>query len=619
MAKWFKKKWTKWIVIFVGVVIVAGGGIAILKVTASTNSATTTTTFKKTTASNGTINEIVSSSGTVTDSTDYSLTSTNAGTIDSLPVNQGETVTSGETIAHINDPSTAQAVSQAQSALQSAEDNLSQSEDDLSSLYIKAPIDGRVKEIVASPGDSTSTDESINNGALAVISTERSMSVSFNSSINGLNVGEGVTVYDGNTPYVGTIESAGQNVTVTIGTDTPTVGDSVTIKNGNTVLGSGTLVLTKFVSISAGGSSGTGSGTDTGTGSDTDTGTGSGTGSGTGTGTGSISSSSGSNTITNVYVTENQMVSKDQNLFKLDGTAVEDDIAANQSVVTTAQDQLTAAQTAEGKDIITSPVNGVIAELDVKNGDALTAGSAVATIIDPDAMQTVVSIDELDIAKVQLGQQANVTLDAITNKTFTGEVTQIDPIGTSTNGVSDFNVTITIDYPTGVMVGMTSNADIITKSKDNAVVVTANAIFDKAGNTGYVIDARKVFDSSGKSIQLNNMSMNELIKKYGTKVTIGLANVDQDEITDGLQAGDLMAIPVTINKAALASLSNSQSTTTGFGGLSGLTGGYGGAGGGYTRRSGGTGDTVAGSSSGSTGTTSTTGSTGGYGGTGGNG
>jgi HlyD family secretion protein len=313
------------------------------------------------------------------------------------------------------------------------------------------------------------------------------------------------------------------------------------------------------------------------------------------------------------------MVSKDQNLFKLDGTAVEDDIAANQSVVTTAQDQLTAAQTAEGKDIITSPVNGVIAELDVKNGDALTAGSAVATIIDPDAMQTVVSIDELDIAKVQLGQQANVTLDAITNKTFTGEVTQIDPIGTSTNGVSDFNVTITIDYPTGVMVGMTSNADIITKSKDNAVVVTANAIFDKAGNTGYVIDARKVFDSSGKSIQLNNMSMNELIKKYGTKVTIGLANVDQDEITDGLQAGDLMAIPVTINKAALASLSNSQSTTTGFGGLSGLTGGYGGAGGGYTRRSGGTGDTVAGSSSGSTGTTSTTGSTGGYGGTGGNG
>jgi HlyD family secretion protein len=566
-----KKKRAKIVIIASAAVVVAVGGIIGLTVFAKSGSSDSTTTFRTSQAKTGNIEITVTGSGTISDSNEYSLTATNAGTIDSLPVKQGDTIKAGQTIAHISDTNSAETILQKQNALASAKNALTQSQQNLSSLTMKAPVAGKVKSVIASCGDDISTLKSLGN--LAVISTERSMTLTVNSSQQTLKIGNTVTVTDTATGkvYSGTVSGSAQGgIAITIGSDDPKVGDtaSVTTASG-TAVGTGTLALTKSVPIS----------------------------------------SNGSGIISNVYVSENQMVNKNDALFKLNSDSVESDIQMKQNAVTAAQKDLTDAQTAATKDTITSPIDGVIAELAVKNGASVSSGASVATIINPNIMQTVVSVDELDISKVQVGQKATITLDAITGKTFSGSVVQVDPIGTSSNGVTTYNVTVSVDNPTGIKIGMNTNVAIITQSKENVVVLPASALLNKRGTTAYVLSADSLFDSNGKSIQLKNVNTAELMQKYGKQITIGLSNADNVEVTSGLSDGDKIAVAVTVSKSAIASLNNSQSTTNGysaFGGMGGGMGGYGGGTGTRTNRSRtGTGNTVSGSTNGTTGTTGT--------------
>ncbi len=576
-----RKRPKKWVIIAsVTAVLIVGGSVTTYAAFAKSKSAASTTTFRKVSAQTGTISTSVSGSGSVSDSSQLSLTAANAGTVDSLPIKQGDTVKAGQTIAHINSTASAQTVTQKQNQLASAQNDLAQAKQQLESLSIKAPAAGRVKSIVASSGDDLSTIKPL--GDLAVLSLSRSMTVSFTPS-QTVKSGQAVTVTVSGGTYSGTLSSAtsagqssqggqsGQSggssgsTVATIASDVPTVGDAATVKLNGTVIGTGKIQLTKSVSIS----------------------------------------NSGNGSIAQVYVSENVLVDKGQTLFTLSSSSVQQQISSKQNAVTSAQNDLNDAKTNAAKDTITSPISGIVAELDVKNGDSVANGGTVAVIIDPTTMQTVVSVDELDISKVKVGQKATVSLSAITDKTFSGTVTQVDPIGTSSNGVATYNVTVTITDPTDVKVGMTTNVEIITESKENTVVVSAGAVLMKSGTKGYVIPAASLFDSNGKSITLNNENTASLVRQYGKEVTIGLATTDQDEIVSGVSAGDELAILVTVNADAVKSLSNQSTSNNAYGGFGGMSGNFGGTGGGYSRRSGGTGNTVAGGNTGNKSGTST--------------
>jgi HlyD family secretion protein len=559
VRKLFKKRWMKFTAVGLAVLVVAGGGFGIYHVIAASGSANSTTTFRKTAAYKGDVKITVSGSGTVSDSSQVTVTSTNAGTIDSVSVKQGDTVTKGQVIAHVTDTTSAQTVLQKQSSLASAQNDLEQAQASLDNLSITSPAAGKVKSVSVSAGDTLSSSKTTS--SLALISTARSMSVAVSAPLQDVTTGQTVKVYYNGTALTGTVSasagSAGDStqsgsaktssggVTVVIGTDDPAVGSSVTVTTGDgKTIGTGTLALTSYETVDGSGSSGK---------------------------------------ISKVYVSENTMVSKNQTLFKLDGSTVESEIALKKLAVTSAQNDLTTAQENAAKDTITAPTDGVIAELDIKTGDTVTAGGTVATMIDPNSMETVLSVDELDISKVSVGQQATVTLDAVSGKTFSGSVTQIDPIGSSSNGVTTYNVTVSIDSPSGIKVGMTTNADIVTQSKSNVIVLPASALVLKEGTTGYVLDPSKLFDSSGNSIQFSDVTTRQLIQKFGKQVTIGLSNSDTVQIVSGLSEGDQVAVPVTVNKSMIKSLSNTTSTSTSFFSMGGMGGGE--MGGYSTRRS----------------------------------
>ncbi|WP_040209617.1 efflux RND transporter periplasmic adaptor subunit [Neobacillus jeddahensis] len=207
----------------------------------------------------------------------------------------------------------------------------------------------------------------------------------------------------------------------------------------------------------------------------------------------------------------------------------------------------------DGSDPITAPANGTITTLSVTAGERVTTEQVVAHISNYQSLQTVVQIDELDITKIKEGQAVNLKVNAFPDQTYTGKVKTVANEGTSSNGVSTFDVTIEINKPENLKVGMSAEASILTESKEDALYVPLDAVHTGNGEK-YVIVA-------GTDNQ-----------KTGTKqitVKTGLANEDYVEISEGLSEGETVQLP----QLATGSSSSNQGKgiqSGGFGGIGGM-------------------------------------------------
>ncbi|MGG1674424.1 efflux RND transporter periplasmic adaptor subunit [Neobacillus sp. NRS-1170] len=192
----------------------------------------------------------------------------------------------------------------------------------------------------------------------------------------------------------------------------------------------------------------------------------------------------------------------------------------------------------DGSDPVTAPADGVVTTMSVNAGERVTSGQVVAHLTNYEDLQTVVQIDELDIPKIKNGQTVSLKVNAFPDQAYTGKVTAIAEEGTSSNGVSTFDVTIHIDKPDNLKVGMSTEASILTASKDNALYVPLDAIYT-SNNQKYVIIA------SSDTTDQNSGTEQKTVKT-------GLANEDFVEITDGVTAGETVQLP----KLATGSTSN---------------------------------------------------------------
>lgn len=223
----------------------------------------------------------------------------------------------------------------------------------------------------------------------------------------------------------------------------------------------------------------------------------------------------------------------------------------------------------DGSDPITAPASGEIISLSVQVGQRVTNGQVVAHLTNYKNLQTVVQIDELDIPKVKKDQAVSIKVNAYSDQTYNGKVTAIADEGTSTNGVSTFDVTIHITTPSNLKVGMSTEANILTASKKDAIFVPIDAVHTM-NNQKYVMVQNGNTDTAG--------SQQKIVKT-------GLANEDYVEITQGLTAGEIVKLP---------QLAQNSSSTTGMnrrmmqGSFGGGMGGFG-NGGGFNRNGGGQG------------------------------
>jgi HlyD family secretion protein len=149
----------------------------------------------------------------------------------------------------------------------------------------------------------------------------------------------------------------------------------------------------------------------------------------------------------------------------------------------------------EKHDVVT-PLDGIVTTLPVQIGETVVPGiqnsaaSSIMTVADMSVVTAEVNVDETDIVNLQLGQKAEVTIDAIPNRTFTGHVTQIgneailrstgqvaSSSATSSTEAKDFKVVVTLDNPPDeVRPGLSCTAKIVTATRKDVLNIPIQAL-----------------------------------------------------------------------------------------------------------------------------------------------
>lgn len=271
-----------------------------------------------------------------------------------------------------------------------------------------------------------------------------------------------------------------------------------------------------------------------------------------------------------VLVNEGDYVTKGTPLFRMTSKTADkliqsykDSLDKAQESVESAQSKLESTQDSYDNYTITAPISGQVITKTYKVGDNITKNSSsttvLATIYDLSSLTFEMSIDELDIQNVKVGQKVTVTADAYEGQTFSGTVTNVSLESTYSNGVSTYPVTVTMDEVGDLLPGMNVDGVITLDQADDVLTIPVDALM--RGNQVYVKDDT-VKEQQG-AVPAGFRAV---------EVETGLTNDSYVEIKSGLSEGDTVYV-------AESSTSSSTSMMMPAGGMGGGPGG-GGPGGG---------------------------------------
>lgn len=223
---------------------------------------------------------------------------------------------------------------------------------------------------------------------------------------------------------------------------------------------------------------------------------------------------------------------------------------------------------------ITSPIDGVVIDRAVEQGQTVAAGFETPTLFtiaaDLTKMQVVADVDEADIGNVEIGQRVTFTVDAYPNDVFEGKVTQVRLGATSSSSSSSatssssttvvtYEVVISADNPDlKLKPRLTANVTIYTLERDNVLTIPTKALRFVPDPTimaqlGYVIKSGPSEAPQGKRL-VWIVSGKDLTPKI---ITVGATSGHLTEVTSELKAGDVVAVDVE----ASGSVASPQSST----------------------------------------------------------
>jgi HlyD family secretion protein len=194
---------------------------------------------------------------------------------------------------------------------------------------------------------------------------------------------------------------------------------------------------------------------------------------------------------------------------------------------------------------ITAPLSGILSTLNIKKGDLIASNQIIGTIITNQKIAKI-SLNEIDAAKVKVGQIAILTFDALPDLRIKGKVIEISPVGKEEQGVASYDVKISLEKENReIKPGMSVNAEIIVDRKENVLLVPNSAIkSDKMGKyvevvKNYEIERKKLFESVA-------ISQNLIEKRY---IKPGISNDEFTEVLEGLEEGEIIIVR-TLNQTA---------------------------------------------------------------------
>src|SRR5258705_700469 len=229
------------------------------------------------------------------------------------------------------------------------------------------------------------------------------------------------------------------------------------------------------------------------------------------------------------------------------------------------------------KTTYTSPINGIVSYLPERVGDYVVmgmqnaTGSFIMTLSDMSVVTAEVKVDETDIVNVKLGQEADVTIDAVPGKVFKGKVTEIGSQAvlrssgltttqttTSTQEAKDFKVVVTLaNPPENLRPGLSTTAKIKTAERKNVVAIPIQALAvrtrkdleeaaknaKKQGSSNVTLAAPPpAAPGDPKKDEVQGVFVINGKKALFRAVETGIAGVTDIEITKGLQPGDEIVV-----------------------------------------------------------------------------
>jgi multidrug resistance efflux pump len=200
----------------------------------------------------------------------------------------------------------------------------------------------------------------------------------------------------------------------------------------------------------------------------------------------------------------------------------EKDVAAARAIVQQMEAALRLAQIQLGYSVIDAPFHGVVSKKWVSEGEFVSIGSPIVTLVEPKRLYIRSTIDEVDVRNLKVGQKVNIRLDAYPDKVFPGLLKRISPI---VIGAKQETRTFEIwtyfeEKPPFIKPGMSADVEVITDHLQNVLSVPTTALVEREGKKMIYL------------VQKGRANLKE--------VEIGLSNWNFTEVRKGLEEGEII-------------------------------------------------------------------------------
>ena len=449
----------KAIKIIVIVAILCGAGLFGLKAYINKQAeSSSTTNYSRAVVTRGALEETVYGSGTTSARNQTNVLAEAEGTLTDLRVSVGDAVKAGDILAVMTNADLDDTITDLEFDLWELDDQILSTSAGSKVTTIEAPAAGRVVAIYAEAGDDALAVFR-REGALAIISTDGRMKVELSDvdTASGVSLGEKLTVTGETFIAEGTVVDLtrqGTSLTLTIQDDSLPMGETVTVARQNgTILGTSTLEVNKPMAVSSYGG-----------------------------------------TIESVKVSVGDKVKRADTLFKLTDSPLTLKIENLRLQREAAAKSLEEAKQQRENLIVVAPCDGTIATLSISEGDEISSGAMLCSILEGEDMNLTIAVDELDVVEVEAVSYTHLTLptvkitvDALSDAEMDGEVYKIAPVGSNSGGVTTYDVELTFDAEgSGVRSGMNATGEITVASTDSTLYVPVEALMT-IGNDTYLM------------------------------------------------------------------------------------------------------------------------------------
>ena len=452
MKNFFKNKWFKRSVAALLVVAVGIGGFAFIKGRQSTE--TDAEKMETAIVTRRSITNTVTGSGTVEAYETYNIVPTVTGEIVFCEAEEGQWIEEDQVLYKFDTEKSDNAISKAQNSVENAALNLETAEENVEKLTIVAPAQGVVSNLSLTIGDKASgvvctlTDNTYMIAEIKVATSDVDKLTAGDKVVLGLE--KYMTTVDARVERISSASVAGENGSLVTMVD-------VVLENPGSIA-EGTYCSATFVTAA-----GEFDGAEASTLRYPDS---------------AKANAEQSGTVKTINVKNGDWVNKGDVIAVLENSQVANQLKTARMNYSDAMSNLADTKKEAENYVLTAPIAGKVMQKNYKKGDTVAGNNSTTLMVlaDTTKMKFTINVDELDVAKITVGQEVIIEADAIEGARFIGRIETVSMLGTASSGVTYYPVNVVIEEPGDLIPGMNVSAEIVVESAEYVIAVPSGAI-----------------------------------------------------------------------------------------------------------------------------------------------